>query len=112
MKYFSKHKKSERRPSMAQQQIGKSFYVTNNSQGKEIKSKEKKSWDPYELQDKAREAYREMIKNDENDDILLVEKCYIFMDVKQGERILLCAGLKQMIDLERRVRFIWIKDFM
>lgn len=54
------------------------------------------------VRNRAREAYLEMKKDKEVDHILLVQKCYVFTDVRKNERVLLCAALKQLIDLERR----------
>jgi len=75
---------------------GKDEKVRNNS------FKKKGKWDLYKLRMKAQEAYSEHKNSDEDSDILLVQKCYVFMDVKQSERICLCAAMQQIIDRERR----------
>ena len=79
---------------------GKDEKVRNNS------FKKKRKWDLYKLRMKAQEAYSEHKNNDEDSDILLVQKCYVFMDVKQSERICLCAAMQQIIDRERRVSLL------
>lgn len=102
-KLFKNHHNTKTGTPIVQGQLSDSFYKQNDAAAASINLKDKKAWDIYELRDKTREAHREMMKNDEEDDILLVEKCYVFMDVKKSERVLLCAALKQIIDLERRV---------
>lgn len=65
--------------------------------------KEKTEWEKNELRAAAKESYREMVKYGEEHDILIVEKCYILLDVRKAERVLLFAALKQIINTERWV---------
>eukprot|EP00814_Leptocylindrus_danicus_P006362 CAMPEP_0116017252 /NCGR_PEP_ID=MMETSP0321-20121206/7939_1 /TAXON_ID=163516 /ORGANISM="Leptocylindrus danicus var. danicus, Strain B650" /LENGTH=879 /DNA_ID=CAMNT_0003487413 /DNA_START=21 /DNA_END=2657 /DNA_ORIENTATION=+ len=63
--------------------------------------KEKKMWERSALRAAAKESYNEMIKYGEEHDILVVQKCYMLLDVRKDERVLLFSALTQIINAER-----------
>ena len=51
----------------------------------------------------AKESYDEMLKVEEECDVILVEKCFVILGIMPEEQCTSLCALKQLIDLERKV---------
>ena len=50
-----------------------------------------------------KESHNEMLKVEEECDVILVEKCFVILGIIPEEQCMSLCALKQVIDLERKV---------
>ena len=96
--------KVKRRKSNLIQDIGNMIDKITRRSSNDIEVKENPVVNAYVLK-QAKESFEAMVENEKLGDVVVAEKCFIFIGVNPNEQSLLLCALQQLVQLERLVSY-------